>query len=108
MNYEKEKKENYTVYSISGNLDIYSINDLKKELLKSIDEEKIERLVFNMKKVQHMDSSGIGFLAFFYKKMKTNDGKFILTEIAPHVMAILNMASLDSYFEIKKSENEII
>lgn len=106
MNYEKEKKENYTVYHISGNLDIYSINDFKKELSKSIDQEKIECLVFNMKKVQHMDSSGIGFLAFFHKKMKSS-GRFVLINVESPVMAILNMASLDSYFEIKNSENDL-
>lgn len=107
MNYEINHKEKYSICQIDGNLDIFCISDLKKNLIKNIDEKKINTLVLDMKNVNHMDSSGIGFLAFFNKKLSGNEKKFFLLNVGLDVMSILKLASLESYFKIIDSQNEI-
>jgi anti-anti-sigma factor len=54
-----------------------------------------------------MDSSGIALLANLHKKMKSTGNTFALLSVTNDIMAILRLSSLDSFFTIYSSEDEI-
>ena len=107
MEYKKRAKGNHIIYEIIGNLDIYSAPKLKKDLIMVIDKEKIKSLTLDMAGVPHMDSSGIALLAFLHKKMKSTGNQFALLNITNDIMAILRLSSLDSYFTLLTSEDQL-
>jgi anti-anti-sigma factor len=107
MEYTTRNKGKHKIYELVGSLDIYSASKMKKEINTVIDDEEIESLILDMSKVTHMDSSGIALIANLQKKMKTAGSKFALLKVTNDIMAVLRLSSLDNFFTIYASENEI-
>ncbi len=107
MEYSKRDKGKHKIIELKGNLDIYSASKMKKEINQIIDDEGVESLILDMAHVTHMDSSGIALLANLQKKLKTEDAKFALVNVTGDIMAVLKLSSLDSFFTIYPTENDI-
>ncbi|MEM7179902.1 MAG: STAS domain-containing protein [Spirochaetota bacterium] len=107
MNFEQSNKGDHKIIKLSGNLDIYSASKMKKEINKLIDDEEVESLIMDMGQVSHMDSSGIAMLANLQKRMKSDDLAFALLNVTNDIMAVLRLSSLDNFFTIYQSEDEI-
>jgi len=61
-----------------------------------------------LKDVNYMDSSGIGALVAGQKKMRAHNGKFALMNIHDDVLNILKLATLDKFFTIYESEEDLL
>lgn len=107
MDFDKKMKGDHLIIKLSGNLDIYSASKMKKAINKMIDDDEIESLVMDMGQVSHMDSSGIAMLANLQKRMKSDDLQFALLSVTNDIMAVLRLSSLDNFFKIYQSEDEI-
>jgi anti-sigma B factor antagonist len=107
MEYKRRSKGDHTIYELKGNLDIYSAPKVKKDITMSIDKDRLKSVTLDMSSVTHMDSSGIALLANLHKKMKSTGNTFALLSVTNDIMAILRLSSLDSFFTIYSSEDEI-
>jgi anti-sigma B factor antagonist len=99
MSLEINSIKNHTVVQLKGSLDIYSAPGFKKELHALID-NGVQSLAIDMVHIKLLDSSGIALLANIQKRMKTEEGKFYLVHVHPDVMVILKLSSLDKFFHI--------
>ena len=97
----------HKIISVSGEVDLYNVSDLKKALF-SVTDGKYNSVVVDMKNVNYMDSSGIGALVAGQKKMKAHNGKFALINIHDDVLNILKLATLDRFFRIYDTEEELL
>ena len=97
----------HTVVSVSGEVDLYNVSKLKKTLFDIIS-KNVKSLVIDMKEVSYMDSSGIGALVASQKKIKINNGKFALLNLNEDVLNVLRLATLDKFFKIYNSEDELL
>ena len=97
----------HKVIQVSGEVDLYNVSELKKALF-SITDGKHHSVIVDMKKINYMDSSGIGALVAGQKKMRAHNGKFALMSPTEDVLNILKLATLDKFFKIYESEDEII
>ena len=97
----------HKIIDVTGEVDLYNVSELKKALFDTID-KRHKSIVIDMKKVNYMDSSGIGALVAGVKKMKANGGKFALMNIHDDVLNILKLATLDKFFAIYRSEDELL
>ena len=97
----------HKIIDVSGEVDLYNVSELKKALF-SVTEGQHLSVVVDMKKVNYMDSSGIGALVAGMKKMKAHSGKFALMNIHDDVLNILKLATLDKFFTIYDSEDELL
>ncbi len=97
----------HKIIAVSGEVDLYNVSDLKKALF-SVTDGKYPSVVVDMKNVNYMDSSGIGALVAGQKKIKAHNGKFALINIHDDVLNILKLATLDKFFKIYESEDELI
>ena len=61
----------------------------------------------DMENISYMDSSGIGALVASKKKMKANNSHFALLKVTEDVLNILKLATLDRFFTIYESEDEL-
>ena len=98
--------DNCTIVSIEGEVDLYSVAELRKEILKLID-DNISCLIIDMSKLNYMDSSGIALMANLKKKMKAKEKKFGLLHVSDDIMDVLKLAALEKFFNIYKDESEI-
>jgi anti-sigma B factor antagonist len=97
----------HKIVLVSGEVDLYNVSDLKKALF-SITDGKHMSVIVDLKNVNYMDSSGIGALVAGQKKMKAHNGRFALVNIHDDVLNILKLATLDKFFKIYESEEELL
>jgi len=97
----------HKIIEVSGEVDLYNVSELKKALF-SITDGKHNSVIVDMKNVNYMDSSGIGALVAGQKKMRAHTGKFGLMNIHEDVLNILKLATLDKFFKIYETEDEIL
>ncbi len=95
------------VIEVSGEVDLYNVSELKKALF-SVTDGNHSSVIVDMKNVNYMDSSGIGALVAGQKKMKAHNGTFALMNIHDDVLNILKLATLDKFFKIYESEDELL
>ncbi|MDY6968865.1 MAG: STAS domain-containing protein [Spirochaetota bacterium] len=97
----------HKIIQVTGEVDLYNVSELKKALF-SITDGRHSSIIVDMKNVNYMDSSGIGALVAGQKKMKAHNGRFGLMNIHEDVLSILKLATLDRFFNIYESEDDII
>ncbi|HMV42561.1 MAG TPA: STAS domain-containing protein [Leptospiraceae bacterium] len=95
------------ILQFSGNLDIYTSPIIKKQALEKIEEEEVKSFIFDMSKVNYFDSSGIALIANLRKRMLEREGKFALLSISYEIKSVLQLASMDRFFTIYATEEEI-
>lgn len=106
MEYITKNFKNHTVITLTGAIDIYTAPHLKKSIHSLID-SGVQSLVIDMINIKLIDSSGIAMLANIQKRLKNEDGKFYLINVNPDILVILKLASLDKYFPIYQSLEEL-
>jgi|JI9StandDraft_1071089.scaffolds.fasta_scaffold03799_3 anti-sigma B factor antagonist len=107
MELKFREKGKHKIVRLIGSMDIYTASKVKKEITQIIDDEECESVVFDMSEVHHMDSSGIALLANIQKKMKSSGNKFGLLSPTNDIMGVLKLSSLDTFFTIHKTDNDI-
>lgn len=97
----------HKIIEVSGEVDLYNVSELKKALF-GLTDGNHSSIVVDMKNVNYMDSSGIGALVAGQKKMKAHGGKFSLMNVHDDVLNILKLATLDKFFKIFDTEEDLI
>jgi anti-sigma B factor antagonist len=97
----------HKVIQVGGEVDLYNVSELKRALF-SITDGRHHSVIVDMKNINYMDSSGIGALVAGQKKMRAHNGKFALMSPTEDVLNILKLATLDKFFRIYETEDEIL
>ncbi|MDH5426052.1 MAG: STAS domain-containing protein [Gammaproteobacteria bacterium] len=99
MKYEIAKKNSFTLLSLSGDIDLHSSSELRKQIL-DICKTKAP-LHIDLQQVSYLDSSGVACFVEAYQLSKKNNSEFCLINISKPVMQVIKLARLDSVFPIK-------
>lgn len=91
--------EGLKIVSVSGDIDMSSSPDLRKELLQ-LARKKVSILLVDFNDVSYIDSSGIATFVEGLKCMMTYGGKMKFIGIPEKIMEIFCFAKLDRVFEI--------
>lgn len=102
----KEDK-NVRILEVSGEIDFHSSRELR-EKCQEILNQKCEKLLVNMKKVEYIDSSGLATFVEVLQRMKRAGGKLVLMGLAPAVRGVFEIAKLDSIFSLTDSEDKAL
>lgn len=89
-----------------GELDQENIGNLRDKLIQIIKERNIKNVVFNMKELTFMDSTGIGIIIGRYNQVKQKNGKVVLCNINTAIQKIILLSGLARICLIKDSEEE--
>lgn len=95
------------VIEVDGELDFHSSPALR-QALNQLTDKKTPKIIINLKKVGYMDSSGIATFVEALQKTKRYQGKLVLSEMAPAVRSVFEIAKLDSIFTIAGSAEEAL
>jgi len=93
------------VIAISGDIDMYTSPDLRKELMLLV-QKKVTPLYVDFGGVSYIDSSGIATFVEGLKGMMTYGGKLKFIGIPERIMEIFCFAKLDRVFEIYGTLND--
>lgn len=91
------------VVRLKGELDQLETEGLKRKLNEMIYQKKIKNIIFNMKDLEFMDSSGIGVIIGRYYQIKSQ-GIIILCEIKGELKRLINLSGLLRICQIKDNE----
>lgn len=86
-------KSNLYVY-LDGELDQSVAEYLRDELDSYFDTVDVKNVIFNMKKLTFMDSTGIGLIMGRYKKLKNNNVNLFINEPNSQINKVLKISGL--------------
>ena len=93
------------IVSISGEVDMSTSPDLRREL-QNLTRGSVPRIVVDLSDVGFMDSSGIGWLLRCHKRFQTNDGRLIIHSAPDNVLRIFRLLHLSDAIETAESEQD--
>jgi anti-sigma B factor antagonist len=85
---------------VSGEVDIYTCQELKEKLYKSIDEHG-KNLVLDCSHLTYIDSTGLGVFVAVLKKIKLIGKDIRVENLKESIKKLFVITSLDTLFNIK-------
>ena len=108
MKLDIETKEKFAIIRINeAELTSVGAPELKTELLRLVSEGYI-LIIVNLEKVAYADSSGLSSLLFGKRQVGAQDGNLKLCCLSNSVLKMLQIAQLDSIFEIFDTEDDAV
>lgn len=83
----------------SGDIDEYACRTLRGEIDASIDASAPAEVIFDLKKVSFVDSTGLGLILGRYKKLSRTGGVLRLKDVPPAVDRVLRAAGVYTVVE---------
>ncbi|QQK08906.1 STAS domain-containing protein [Miniphocaeibacter halophilus] len=98
LNYNISNNTDNLVIDLNGDLDAYTSDDLKTEVIKSLDTPK--DIIFDATGLDFIDSTGLGSLISIYNKIKEEEKNITIKNIKSNVKKIFEITELDKVFNI--------
>lgn len=99
MQVSTENKNKGAIISVSGDVDLYTSPDLRKEIAK-LAKKKKNPLVVDLKQVDYMDSSGVATLVEGLQLTGRYKGSFRVATLNDGVREVFELARLDKVFDV--------
>jgi anti-sigma B factor antagonist len=106
MNINVSARGNVTLIEVSGRIDSMNANQLGEALTGEIDSGHIH-LVLDLAGVDYMSSAGLREIVSALKKVR-GTGDVRLAQPSPRVQEVLEMAGLDTIFQIYPSQVDAV
>ena len=97
MKAEYEMKKDEIVVRLHGELDEYGAGQIKDDIDDTIHSLPIRALVFDLKDVGFVDSTGLGFLLGRYKKLRQKHAELLLCNVPPQVDRVFKTSGVYSF-----------
>lgn len=107
MRIRLEEKSSVSVCYVSGEIDINSAPQIKKDFDKIISSKK-PKIIVNFKDVAYIDSSGLATLVEFLKNVRGYGGKMKLSNLSAKIKSLFEITKLEKLFDIQTEEEEAI
>lgn len=85
------------VIALSGELDEYGATKIKREIDDYLDSHPARVVVFDMKDVGFVDSTGLGFLLGRYKKLQSKRTELALKNVSAQVDKVFKASGVYSF-----------
>lgn len=96
-----------TVVELGGDTDLYNTGELKNHLSGLVDSGHY-RIVLNVHRVLHMDSTAIGILVHILNTLKPHQGVLALASVPAPLQKVLELTKVISFFKIYSTEEEAV
>lgn len=97
-NYNKEN-DTWEV-EITGEVDIFSADELKNNLLNLISEKKVNMKI-DAKDLNYIDSTALGALVAVLKNVKEYNGDMVIINLKSSLLRLFKITNLDKVFNIE-------
>lgn len=101
INIEFDEEKNIWVIVPEGEIDIYTSPKLKDTLTRMLKDKEADILI-DSKKLDYVDSTGLGALISILKKVKEQDNMIYMENVKPNIRKLFDITNLDKVFVIKE------
>lgn len=98
LNYNISEEGKDLFINLNGDLDAYTSDDFKAEVIKSLGTPK--DIILDATELEFIDSTGLGSLIGIYNNLKETDKNITIRNIKPNVRKIFEITELDQVFNI--------
>ncbi|MEQ2129214.1 anti-sigma F factor antagonist [Caldanaerobacter subterraneus] len=102
------KKDSTLVVKIEGELDHHEAERVKRAIDEEYEKKSCKNMIFDLKNLTFMDSSGIGVIIGRYKKVKNNGGKVAIVNANQHLKKVIEVSGLLRIIKCYNSLEEAI
>lgn len=89
-------------------LDATNIEELGDELFDLVEKQDRKKLLINFSEVEFLSSAALNKLIILDKKVKSNDGKLVLSDLRPEIHEVFAITRLDQLFTIASAEKSAL
>ena len=107
MTFEHSYEESVGIIKLAGRLTAAESKQLRSEL-NGASRGAIPNLVLDITELSFVDSTGLGVLAGWLQKVRSEDGEMVLVNPTPEIKALLELTRLDQVFTIHESRQAAI
>lgn len=93
---------------LDGELDHHTADKLREKVAPILDEYGIAKLVFNMKHLRFMDSSGLGVILGRYNQIKNQNGEVVVCNLSKYLEQLFEMSGLFKIIKQARSESSAL
>jgi len=108
LKFKFEKKNKVGILKLIGDLDMYTVPLARTKIKEIIEKEKVSKLLIDLKEMDYIDSSGLGFFIGALKKLREHNGNLKLINLNSYIKGIFKLIQLDYVIEICDDEEEAI
>jgi anti-sigma B factor antagonist len=91
-----------TVVEVSGEIDVYTAPKLREQIAELVDAGRHD-IVVDMRRVEFLDSTGLGVLVGGLKRIRQHDGSMRLVCTQERILKIFRITGLTKVFPIHES-----
>jgi anti-sigma B factor antagonist len=99
MKIEIKDHEGAKIIALSGDIDMYTSPELRKQLL-LLSDQKLPVIIIDLENVTYIDSSGIATFVEALKHMRSYSGRLKFFGIPMRIKQIFTFSKLDKVFEM--------
>lgn len=99
MDITENKVKDVIILELNGRLDTTNYGILEKKL-EDLCNNNHKEILLNLDKMDYISSSGLRVFLMYLKKLKSGDGKLMLSNMQDNVKEIFDIAGFTSIFEI--------
>jgi anti-sigma B factor antagonist len=107
INFRKKNNPDHIVVDMDGDLDLYSAYEVRDQIEKLINEGNI-RFLFNMEKVDYIDSTGVGVFVRILLLLKQKQGVIRLFKVNEAPLKVFKLTMLVQMLGVCDSEEEAV
>ncbi|GIP20175.1 MULTISPECIES: anti-sigma F factor antagonist [Paenibacillus] len=94
LHLEMEQRRDTLIVRLQGELDHHTADSVRLQLDEEIARGRCKDLIFSLKSLQFMDSSGLGVILGRYKLIKQKGGRMAICDVNPPVYRLFEMSGL--------------
>ena len=106
LDIDVRKQDNFTVIAVKGEIDLYSVKQLKEKVAFEIDDGRQARIVMDLNDVKYIDSTGLGILIGIKRRCSEKNGELLLVFESERITNLFNITGLQNVFSIFKTVDE--
>lgn len=107
MSLKTEKKSEVLIVYLQGRLDVHRSLEVEQEINEHIEKGE-KKLLFNLKDLSYLSSSGLRVFIATLRKLKEIGGVLKIAEIQNNVAKIFKIVEFDDIFEMYGTNDEAL
>jgi len=92
---------------LNGELDHHTSEQVRSKLNGVMETDNIEHVVFNLKRLDFMDSSGIGIILGRYNQLKERGGLVYVVGLNPAISNVFKLSGLTKILNVVEDEKHL-
>lgn len=107
ISFETKAEGDVQILDISGQLDAFTVSDLKNELKKLMD-ARASKIILNLSKISYANSTAIGAIVATAQQLRKRKGDLKVCGMSDDIRKVFDLVGASKILEIFKTEQEAL